>query len=106
MRRATEFCKWREQWWKEQIGRRSEVPSHLAEGLRAYALEHASVEKLREERWNNRWAPIRKRIEIILQCLGDAKFDLEAILRRMGTLEVEIDHRDTNTELGVEEEVE
>ncbi|KAJ8092812.1 hypothetical protein PM082_023641 [Marasmius tenuissimus] len=44
MRRLIQFCFKQSGWWREQIGRRTEVPVYLAEGLTAYAKEHEEVE--------------------------------------------------------------
>ncbi|KAK7021774.1 hypothetical protein VNI00_017285 [Paramarasmius palmivorus] len=91
MRRAVAFCRWKSQWWQQQLERRTGIESCLIEGLHAYSLEHARTETARAELWEEKWAPLQKRVEIILTCLDDPEADLEAKLSSVGSLEVEIE---------------
>jgi hypothetical protein len=72
MRRAIEFCRWQADWWDQQKDSRTDVAPHIAQGIRAYAVEHADVERRRSVEWTAQWMPIRKRAEEVLKDhLGD-----------------------------------
>ncbi len=43
MRRVIEYFQWKSQWWRNQAGRRSDVPARLKRGLRIYARKQAAV---------------------------------------------------------------
>ncbi|KZP05467.1 hypothetical protein FIBSPDRAFT_699250, partial [Athelia psychrophila] len=45
MRRVLQFGDWKEEWWITRVAMRSVEDSALMEGLRAYALEHANIER-------------------------------------------------------------
>jgi hypothetical protein len=72
MRRSIEFCRWQADWWKEQKEARTNIPTHIAEGIRAYAIEHEATERRRSIEWTAKWMQIRKRAEDVLSAhLGD-----------------------------------
>lgn len=74
MRRVLQFCDTKEQWWRDRIGMRVEGDEALMEGLRAYALEHASDEHNFKEMLEGKWAGIRRRAEIVLKDLASPVF--------------------------------
>ncbi|KAJ8090814.1 hypothetical protein PM082_024727 [Marasmius tenuissimus] len=89
MRRSIQFCFKQSGWWREQVGRRTEVPEYLAEGLTAYAKEHEEVEMAQGLRWTRSWAKIRSRAKEVLHFL--ASDDNEGSLPSLPAFEVEID---------------
>jgi hypothetical protein len=60
MCRVLAFGEWKAKWWREQASRRNSVPEELAEGLQAYAAEHAECEETLAKRWTAQWAPVRE----------------------------------------------
>jgi hypothetical protein len=44
MRQVLIFCEWKNEWWKDQVSRRDNLSTELAEGLQAYAGEQAAME--------------------------------------------------------------
>ncbi|KAF8214393.1 hypothetical protein K438DRAFT_1902273 [Mycena galopus ATCC 62051] len=52
------FCAWKARWWDEKLDARQGMSSELAEGLRAYALEHATQERAWESEWRRKWAAV------------------------------------------------
>ncbi|KAK7025437.1 hypothetical protein VNI00_015965 [Paramarasmius palmivorus] len=71
MRRSLQFCQWRSEWWIRQIGQRSNLPWWLNEGLAAYATEQSSIERMRVDRWAERWGDIRMRAREVQLTLDD-----------------------------------
>lgn len=67
MRRVLEFCVWKATWWLRQIPRRKSLAQPLAEGLRAYAEEHADLEHRIAASWEAKWASARQLAEPILR---------------------------------------
>jgi len=67
MRRAIQFCTWKVNWWETQAHRRTTIPSHLDEGISAYATEHADIERHRLISWSNSWWAIRQRANLVLE---------------------------------------
>jgi hypothetical protein len=61
MRRTLVFGEWMAEEWSRRSSVRSTVDSILAEGLAAYAAEHADIERARCARWASRWSPVRQR---------------------------------------------
>ncbi len=43
MRRIIEYFQWKSRWWRNQAGRRADVPARLKCGLRIYARKQAAV---------------------------------------------------------------
>lgn len=74
MRRVLHFGDTKEQWWRDRPGMRVEEDEALMEGLRAYALEHASNEREFRETLEGKWADIRKRAEVVLGDLESSAF--------------------------------
>ncbi|ESK84380.1 hypothetical protein Moror_10169 [Moniliophthora roreri MCA 2997] len=90
MCQAIDFCIWRAQWWKDQVGCQQGISRHLAEGLRAYAMEQSELEMIRATTWSATWSPIRQRLATIMNALRE-DHDLDAMLQQLGTLTVELD---------------
>lgn len=67
MRRSIAFCEWMARWWRDQVAKRMGLNEALAEGIRAYAMEHAEDEQQRAAKWTGMWAAIRARAAITLQ---------------------------------------
>lgn len=44
MRRVQEYAQWKSGWWTARVGLRTGISDELAEGIRAYAEEHADRE--------------------------------------------------------------
>ena len=52
------------------------MPSHVAEGIVAYAFEQADDEREREKQWEEKWSDIRKHTALILETfLGEKESD-------------------------------
>ncbi|KAM6496225.1 hypothetical protein JOM56_008931, partial [Amanita muscaria] len=60
MRRSIQFCEWKALWWDSQKGRQESVPSHISEGIAAYAAEQSHAERQRVSNWTSKWVDIRK----------------------------------------------
>jgi len=68
MRRAIDFCRWKARWWEiRQDLRLNSLAPHVAEGIRAYALEQADVERKRALDWTVKWSKIRTRANDVLE---------------------------------------
>jgi hypothetical protein len=81
-------------WWEKQAHRRISIPSHLAEGIAAYATEHAATERRRCTSWSNSWSTIRKRAKLVLEAyLKDQEDTMDVAM-----LEVEIEGDDDDDE--------
>ena len=81
-------------WWEKQAHRRSSIPSHLAEGIAAYATEHAATERRRFTSWSNSWSTIRQRAKLVLEAyLKDQEDTVD-----VAVLEVEIEGDDDDDE--------
>lgn len=55
MRRTIEYLKWKANWWQERAGSRSCSDKLLAEGLRAYALEQAALQRTLSTSFQQAW---------------------------------------------------
>lgn len=76
MRRVIVFGHWKANWWHQQADRRSDVEDALSEGLRAYAAEHAHLERAFTEKVEKQWNDVRKRAQSVLAYLeGGARSD-------------------------------
>ncbi|KAJ7044201.1 hypothetical protein C8F04DRAFT_942455 [Mycena alexandri] len=74
MRRTIEFGQWAERRWVARasartvmLGTTKSISPEVAEGVRAYALEHAERERCTRELLLQDWAPIRRRAEKYLK---------------------------------------
>lgn len=67
MRWSIVFCEWKSKWWMDQVARQTDTSPELAEGIRAYAMEHCEGERVRGEKWATEWAAIRERAALALQ---------------------------------------
>ena len=94
MRRAIQFCAWKVNWWEKQTHRQTSMPSHLAEGITAYATEHATTERLRLTSWSNSWLTIRQQAKLVLEAHLKGQEDTTVI----SVLEVEIEGDDDDDE--------
>ena len=94
MRRAIQFCAWKVNWWEKQAHRRTSVSSYLAEGITAYANEHAATERRRLTSWSSTWLSIRQRARLVLErYLKDQEDTMDVTV-----LEVEIEGDDDDEE--------
>lgn len=94
MRRALQFCVWKVNWWETQAQRRTSIPSHLTEGIAAYATEHADTERRRLTSWSESWLPIRQRSKLVLERYLKGQEDIIDV----AVLEVEIEGDDDDDE--------
>ncbi|KAL0563052.1 hypothetical protein V5O48_019026 [Marasmius crinis-equi] len=92
MRRAIDYCCYLSRWWEQQIGRRTDLPVFLEEGLTAYAREHAHVERERGLAWGSTWSHVRIHSRKVLEYLLSAKHG--EIPEDIPELEVELDMDD------------
>lgn len=67
MRRSIEFCMWKARWWRDRLDCRPSTTPHLAEGITAYAAEHAAAEQQRAISWSTHWVAIRQRATMVLE---------------------------------------
>ena len=66
-----QFCRWKEDWWIEQVPCRTDISPRLAEGLRAYAEEQADLEHRICSSWTTKWARARELAQPILLAASD-----------------------------------
>lgn len=59
MRRTITYCRHRAEWWRSRAALRRDVPPELADGLAAYAFEHADLEERFAADLERRWAVVR-----------------------------------------------
>jgi hypothetical protein len=91
MRWVLAFGEWKARWWLEQATRRNSVSEELAEGLQAYAAEHAECEALLVTLWAAKWAPVRARAKATLEGMDLLQeTDKDAVVT-FGELEVDVD---------------
>lgn len=89
MRRSIKFCEWKALWWDLQHQLRLSVPSHVAEGIAAYAAEQADIERQRMELWTTEWAKMRQQAAYILgKYISGNKNE---VLPYRGTLQIILD---------------
>ncbi|KAE9389225.1 hypothetical protein BT96DRAFT_1003441 [Gymnopus androsaceus JB14] len=55
MQRTVEFMQWKAEWWVERAGRRSVESEVLREGLKAYALKQAAVQRQLKDMCISNW---------------------------------------------------
>ncbi|KAF8197291.1 hypothetical protein K438DRAFT_1933798 [Mycena galopus ATCC 62051] len=68
MRCMLEFCSRKAWWWDERINSECNgLSPELAEGLLAYALEHAAPERTWERDWKKKWAAVRERAKVVMR---------------------------------------
>ena len=73
-------------WWEKQAHRRISIPSHLAEGITAYATEHAATERRRLTSWSSSWLAIQQQAKLVLETYLKDQEDTTGV----AMLEVEI----------------
>lgn len=66
MDHSVRYCRWKALWWRTQVARRPDLTPALAEGLKAYALEHAAHEDDLAARWLTAWEPIMNAADQLL----------------------------------------
>lgn len=74
-------------WWEKQAHRRISIPSHLAEGITAYATEHAATERRRLTSWSSSWSAIQQQAKLVLETYLKDQEDTTGV----AMLEVEIE---------------
>ncbi|EEB99230.1 hypothetical protein MPER_01130, partial [Moniliophthora perniciosa FA553] len=94
MRRSIEFCQWRSKWWLTQVGRRNNISPWVREGIMAYAIKQAAMERRRAELWAQRWNAVRSRAREVRESLDDPERTLDC-LTKLQELVVEIEVDDT-----------
>ncbi|KAF8122930.1 hypothetical protein K438DRAFT_1651868, partial [Mycena galopus ATCC 62051] len=88
MRRVLEFCAWKARWWDQRVDSgRPGINPELAEGLRAYALEHAAQQRAWEVQWGKKWSAVREHARDVMR---DHIVDVEDLV----PLEVELDEEE------------
>lgn len=92
MRRVIAFGHWRANWWSEQDARRSNIEEGLAEGLHAYATEHAYLENALCDKLENQWRTVRARAKGVLASL--AADQLPELSSDIIDIELDEDHDD------------
>ena len=102
MRRAIQFCNWKVNWWETQAHSRASIPSHLAEGIAAYATEHADTERRRLTSWSSSWWAIRQRAKLVLESYLKGQED--TIDTAVLVVEIEGDDDDDEYPFNVDEE--
>ena len=90
MRRAIQFCAWKSNRWREQVGCRTPLSPHLAEGLAAYAIEQVAAEHQRIISWLNSWEAVRRWAGVVLKSHSTDQDDMAGI----DALEIEIEEDD------------
>jgi hypothetical protein len=103
MQQSIEYCRWKASWWEEQADRRALVtpsmPSHMAEGIAAYAFEQADDERERQRQWEEKWSDIRQRATLILE-----KFLGEKESESIPSLNITIEDEGYDSDIDVDEE--
>lgn len=89
----------KERWWREQVFQRTDVDATLAEGLTAYALEHADTERAFVKMLQEKWATARLRVEAVLADLAKPGFP-ETVLEDAVAIDVDIEDDDDLHEEG------
>ncbi|KAF7980030.1 hypothetical protein HWV62_40156 [Athelia sp. TMB] len=79
MRRVIAFSYARATWWKGRPEQRPNVDSALAEGLQAYALEHAAQETAFVATLEEKWGSVRERVKAVLKALAKPGFPEEGL---------------------------
>lgn len=89
MRRVLDYGMKREAWWKSLPHKRPNIDSELAEGLAAYATEHADLEVAYHTKAKDKWCDTRRRVQLVLADLARSGFpetyvkDGEAVIVEM-----------------------
>ncbi|KZP14615.1 hypothetical protein FIBSPDRAFT_979972 [Athelia psychrophila] len=90
MRRVLAYGVKREAWWNSLPRNRPNVDPELAEGLAAYAAEHADLEVAYRTKAEGKWLDTRRRVQLVLADLARSGFpetyikDGEAVIVDMG----------------------
>ena len=92
MRRTLQFCRWKENWWREQVSlRQLDASEHiLLEGLKAYAERQAALEHSIYVAWETKWSKVRLRAGPILQGIPNGYED-EEFEGETETIEIDIE---------------
>ena len=94
MQRVLAYGQWAATWWYNQVSHRSSVSPHIAEGLAAYAIEHAKHEVSCCHHWAAMWEPVQERARDALQSMKAGK---EVVFEEL-EVEVELHLSDTGIE--------
>lgn len=105
MRREIAMCVKKEQWWRSLPSERPDVSATLAEGLLAYAAEHADLEVQRRLLAEEKWKGVRSRMAMVLAELakpGLPELHADTVLE----IEIEGDEEavDDNVDVDLEDE--
>lgn len=68
MRRAAVTTVWIASQWEARATLRDDVSEELADGLAAYAHEHAALERAMAARWEKKWNLVR---QVARRCISD-----------------------------------
>ena len=94
MHQAIQFCVWKANWWETQAQCWTSIPSHLADGIAAYATEHADTKHHQFTSWFNSWLPIWQRAKLVLERYLQGQEDIIDV----AVLEVDIEGDDDDDE--------
>jgi len=64
------FSAWLAKQWRQRASQRLDMSNHLAEGLQAYAIEHAEHKKAQNLVWAAKWAPVHEHARGILEAMA------------------------------------
>lgn len=67
MRCSIEYSEWRANWWSLQSERREDASPQLKEGLAAYAIAHADIERALATRFRHKWDKVQARALTFLE---------------------------------------
>jgi hypothetical protein len=95
MRRSVEFCRSMAKLWDQRQGLRSGLPTHIQEGINAYAIEHAEIERSRATNWSTKWMTLRERAQAVLvKSLGEVEEDVDLsriMVPELDILDIDVD---------------
>lgn len=78
MHRTIAYCNFKSEWWKDRATLRRHISPELADGLAAYAAEHADLEERLAVDLDRRWSVIRRRAKGLIDsefAVGDEDED-------------------------------
>lgn len=64
MRRTLAYCDWKASWWREQMTRRTDTTSAIADGVRAYAVKQSTVWDGLALSFAKQWAPLHQKLKL------------------------------------------
>ena len=78
MRRVIEFLEWRAQWWEQRISCRRDVSSEVKEGLEAYVVKQAALQRALSASFQVLWKTPLARVEDLLEGADDSGGNTDA----------------------------